>query len=47
MSTTWRIVNGRIIDPVNKIDRSGDLLIRDGVIVRGRTNRLPAEHPGN
>ena len=33
MSTTWRIANGRIIDPVNKIDRIGDLLIKDGVIV--------------
>ncbi|MDD2466341.1 MAG: dihydroorotase [Desulfobulbus sp.] len=33
MSTTWRIVNGRIIDPVNKIDRTGDLLVKDGIIV--------------
>ncbi|MGD9948473.1 MAG: dihydroorotase [Desulfobulbus sp.] len=33
MSTNWRIANGRIIDPVNKIDRIGDLLIKDGVIV--------------
>lgn len=33
MSTSWRIVNGRIIDPANKIDRIGDLLIKDGQIV--------------
>ncbi len=33
MSTTWRIVNGRVIDPVNKIDSTGDLLIKDGTIV--------------
>lgn len=32
MSTSWRIVNGRIIDPANKIDRIGDLIIKDGVI---------------
>lgn len=32
MSTSWRIVNGRIIDPVNKIDRLGDLVIKDGRI---------------
>nr|WP_320011094.1 dihydroorotase [uncultured Desulfobulbus sp.] len=44
MSTTWRIVNGRIIDPVNGIDRTGDLLIRDGAIVEADTE-LPAETP--
>lgn len=32
MSTSWRIVNGRIIDPANKIDHIGDLLIKDGLI---------------
>lgn len=32
MSTSWRIVNGRIIDPANKIDRIGDLAIKDGLI---------------
>lgn len=32
MSTSWRIVNGRIIDPANKIDRIGDLVIKDGLI---------------
>ena len=32
MSTSWRIVNGRIIDPANKIDRIGDLIVKDGLI---------------
>jgi dihydroorotase len=44
MSTTWRIVNGRIIDPANKVDRIGDLLVRDGVIV-GPEQSIPADSP--
>ena len=44
MSTTWRIANGRIIDPVNKVDRTGDLLIKDGVIVEP-DQPLPADIP--
>jgi dihydroorotase len=44
MSTTWRIANGRIIDPVNKIDRIGDLLIKDGVIVEPEQT-VPADIP--
>lgn len=44
MSTTWRIANGRIIDPVNKIDRIGDLLIKDGVIVEP-DQPVPADIP--
>ena len=31
--TTTRIRGGRIIDPAQQIDRSADLLIRDGRIV--------------
>jgi dihydroorotase len=44
MSTTWRIANGRIIDPANMIDRSGDLLIKDGVVV-GPEEPVPADIP--
>ncbi len=44
MSTSWRITNGRIIDPVNKIDRTGDLLIIDGVIVDA-DQPIPANTP--
>nr|WP_321465954.1 dihydroorotase [uncultured Desulfobulbus sp.] len=44
MSTSWRITNGRIIDPVNKIDRSGDLLILDGVIADA-DQPVPANTP--
>ncbi|WP_457573134.1 dihydroorotase [Desulfolithobacter sp.] len=33
MANDWRIRNGRIIDPVNGIDRIGDLFVRDGVVV--------------
>ncbi|BCO10343.1 dihydroorotase [Desulfolithobacter dissulfuricans] len=33
MANDWRIRNGRIIDPVNGIDRVGDLFVRDGVLV--------------
>ena len=32
MNTTWRIINGRIIDPVNKTDRIVDLVVIDGRI---------------
>ncbi|MCL2790141.1 MAG: dihydroorotase [Desulfobulbus sp.] len=32
MSASWCIKNGRIIDPANKIDRIGDLLVLDGCI---------------
>ncbi len=32
MNTTWRIRNGRIIDPANKIDAIADLLVIDGRI---------------
>jgi dihydroorotase len=32
MKTTWRIKNGRIIDPANHIDRIADLLVIDGRI---------------
>jgi dihydroorotase len=32
MNTTWRIKNGRIIDPANKIDGIADLLVIDGRI---------------
>lgn len=32
MSSTWRIKNGRIIDPANNIDTLGDLLVIDGRI---------------
>jgi len=44
MSTTWRIVNGRIIDPANKVDRTGDLLIKDGRIVEPDQS-VPADIP--
>ena len=32
MSESLRIINGRIIDPVNNLDRQGDLLVKDGVL---------------
>ena len=32
MNTTWRITNGRIIDPANHIDQIADLLVIDGRI---------------
>jgi dihydroorotase len=32
MNTTWHLINGRIIDPVNTIDRTGNLLVIDGRI---------------
>lgn len=44
MSTSWRIANGRIIDPVNNIDRIGDLLVRDGVIAEP-DQPVPADTP--
>jgi predicted amidohydrolase len=30
MQTNWRITNGRIIDPANGVDQTGDLLIIAG-----------------
>ncbi|PIE59949.1 MAG: dihydroorotase [Desulfobulbus propionicus] len=33
MNTSWRIINGRIIDPVNAIDREGEIFVHNGVIV--------------
>ncbi|NLX19304.1 MAG: dihydroorotase [Desulfobulbus sp.] len=32
MNTTWHFINGRIIDPLNKVDRTGNLLVIDGRI---------------
>ncbi len=32
MQTNWRITNGRIIDPANGVDQTGDLLIIAGRI---------------
>lgn len=32
MNTTWHLINGRIIDPANTIDRTGNLLVIDGRI---------------
>ena len=32
MNTSWHFINGRIIDPVNAIDRTGNLLVIDGRI---------------
>lgn len=32
MNTTWHFINGRIIDPVNAVDRTGNLLVIDGRI---------------
>lgn len=34
MKTTWRIKNGRIIDPVNNTDQIRDLLVIDGRVAR-------------
>ncbi|WP_456386983.1 dihydroorotase [Desulfolithobacter sp.] len=42
MANDWRIRNGRIIDPVNGIDRVGDLFVRDGVLVES-----PRDLPGS
>ncbi|MDW7771259.1 MAG: dihydroorotase [Desulfobulbaceae bacterium] len=42
MSENWLLKNGRIIDPANRLDQWGDLLIIDGRIAAGGT---PA--PGN
>jgi len=41
MNATWRIVNGRIIDPANKIDAIADLLVIDGRIA-GPDQPVPA-----
>ena len=32
MNTTWHLINGRIIDPANAIDHTGNLLVIDGRI---------------
>ena len=42
MNTTWRIKNGRIIDPANKIDAIADLLVIDGRIA-GPGQPIPAD----
>lgn len=44
MSTSWRIANGRIIDPVNNTDRIGDLLVQDGIIAEP-DQPVPADTP--
>ena len=44
MNTTWRIKNGRIIDPANHIDQIADLLVIDGRIA-GPEQSLPPEVP--
>ena len=44
MNTTWRITNGRIIDPVNHIDQIADLLVIDGRIA-GPDQSVPADVP--
>jgi len=44
MNTTWRIKNGRIIDPANHIDQIADLLVLDGRIA-GPDQSLPPEVP--
>jgi dihydroorotase len=41
MNATWRIVNGRIIDPVNSRDEIADLLVIDGRIA-GPDQPVPA-----
>ena len=41
MNTTWRITNGRIIDPANKTDRIADLLVINGRIA-GPDQPIPA-----
>lgn len=32
MNRTWRIINGQVVDPVNKINQVADLFIVDGII---------------
>ncbi len=44
MNTTWRIKNGRIIDPTSNTDHIGDLLIIDGCIA-GPDQVAPPEVP--
>jgi len=44
MNTTWRITNGRIIDPANHIDQIADLLVIDGRIA-GPDQPVPADVP--
>jgi dihydroorotase len=44
MKHTWRIKNGRIIDPVNNTDRIGDLLVIEGSIA-GPDQAAPPDIP--
>lgn len=44
MNTSWHIVNGRIIDPANQIDRIGNLLVLEGRIA-GVDQPAPADIP--
>ncbi len=44
MQTSWRIRNGRIIDPAHAVDRVGDLLIVDGRIADAE-QPAPADIP--
>ena len=44
MSASWYIKNGRIIDPVNAIDRIADLLVIDGRIA-GPEQPVPSDVP--
>lgn len=44
MNSSWRIKNGRIIDPANRIDRIDDLVIIDGRIA-GPDQPAPANLP--
>ena len=37
-NTSWLIKNGRIIDPANRIDRTGDLLVHHGRIAEATQN---------
>lgn len=44
MNSSWRIKNGRIIDPANRIDRMDDLVVIDGCIA-GPDQPAPADLP--
>lgn len=44
MNSSWRIKNGRIIDPANRIDRMDDLVVIDGRIA-GPDQPAPADLP--
>ena len=37
-NTCWLIKNGRIIDPANQVDRTGDLLVHNGYITEAKQN---------